>query len=244
MRKVTLFIGALLITINCLKAQDSTGLSQTIHTSNILDNFSGLKSYFVATSFRPVENTVGSPYLYPDWGHLWLDSMENKAVKYSVVYEGNLDLEKNMLIIKAGDSKAFAPETNDIQAFHLRKDDMEQSFVSVKADGVSKFMQRLSAGKYWLVKDIKVKLERSNFEDKGMVQTGKKYDEYKREANYYLLKDGVPVKVTMKKKSFLASLGKDPKALATAKKFLDTYDSSFDEKAMVGAVDAINHDQD
>ncbi|MBS0028322.1 hypothetical protein ACTJJ0_05330 [Chitinophaga sp. 22321] len=240
MRKITLTLLALFTGAVSLSAQDSLGLAQTTHIANILDNFHGINSYFIATSFRPMDNTVGSPYFYDDWGRLWIDSMENKPVKRSVVYDANLDLEKNTLIIRAGDGKAYSPENRDVQAFHLVKNNVVSHFVSVNMDGRPEFMQRLAAGKYSLVKAAKVKFERANFVDKGVTQTGHNYDEYKKEYTYYLLKDGVPVKVSLKRKSFLAAVGNDPMATAAAKKFLDSNNSAFDEQTAANFVEAIN----
>ena len=240
MRKVTLTLLALLTATVSLYAQDSLANAQTAHIANILDNIKGLSSYFIATSFRPVGSTVGSPYLYDDWGRLWIDSMENKPVKRSVVYDANVDLEKNTLIIRAGDGKAYAPENRDIQAFHLAKNNVVTHFVSVNVDGRPLFMQQLATGTYSLVKAAKIRFERANFVDKGLTQTGHNYDEYKKEYTYYLLKDGIPTKVSLKRKSFLSALEKDPSAAAKAKKFLDSNNASFDEQTAADFVDAIN----
>lgn len=240
MKNVTLTLLSLFTAAVPLSAQDSQGLVQTTHIANILDNFNGISTYFIASSFQPVGNTVGSPYLYDDWGHLWLDSLENKPVKRSVVYDANLDLEKNALIIRAGDGKAYTPENRDIQAFHLAKNGVALYFVNVKTAAGSQFMQRLATGKYSLVKAVKIKFERANFVDKGVTQTGHNYDEYKKEYTYYLLKDGIPTKVSLKRKSFLAAVEKDPAASAAAKKFLDSNNTSFDEQSAADFVEAIN----
>ncbi|HEY9261673.1 hypothetical protein [Chitinophaga sp.] len=240
MKKLTLTILSLFTAAAPLAAQDSLGLVQTTHIANILDNFNGISSYFLATSFRPVGNTVGSPYLYDDWGHLWLDSMENKPVKRSVVYEANVDLEKNALIIRAGDGKAYTPESKDVQAFHLAKNGETSYFVNIKTDAGPQFMQRMATGKYSLVKAAKIKFERANFVDKGVTQTGHNYDEYKKEYTYYLLRDGTLTKVSLKRKSFLAAIEKDPAAVAAAKKFFDSSNTSFDEQAATDLVNAIN----
>lgn len=240
MKRLTLLMIAVFAGVPFLSAQDSTGLTQTTHIANILDNFNGLNSYFVAASIRPLENTVGSPYLYPDWGYLWIDSMANKPVKHSVVYDANLDMEKNMLIIKAGDGKAYTPETQDIQAFHLKKNDEVSYFVNMDLNNDRKFVQQLATGKYTLVKDTKVVFSRANFVDKGMTQSGHNYDEFKKEPRYYLIKDGVPVKVALKKKTFLAAVENDPAALQAAKKFLEGYRGPFDEMIATGFVKAVN----
>lgn len=240
MKNIALTLLSLFTAAIPVSAQDSLGLVQTTHIANILDNFNGLSTYFLATSFQPMGNTVGSPYLYDDWGHLSLDSMENKPVKRSVMYDANLDLEKNALIIRAGDGKAYTPENKDIQAFHLVKNGVALYFVNVKTETGSQFMQRVATGKYSLVKAAKIKFERANFVDKGVTQTGHNYDLYKKEYTYYLLKDGVPTKVSLKRKSFIGALEKDPAAAAAAKKFLDSNNNAFDEQTAADFVDAVN----
>jgi hypothetical protein len=240
MKKVPLALLALITTTMSLSAQDSAGAVQTTHIANILDNYNKLNTYFVATGFRPVGTTVGSPYLYDDWGRLWIDSMENKPVKHSMVYDANLDLEKNLLIIRARDGKTFTPESRDIQAFHIVKNDVAAYFISVNAAGRSQFMQLLAKGKYSLVKATKIKFERANFVDKGVAQTGHNYDEYKRAYTYFLLKDGILTKVSLKRKSFLSAVGNDPAALAAARKFPGSNNTSFDEQTAASLVQAIN----
>jgi hypothetical protein len=240
MKKVPLTFLALFTAIMPLFAQDSKGVVQTTHVANILDNYKILNTYFIATGFRPVGNTVGSPYLYDDWGRLWIDSMENKPVKHSMVYDANLDLEKNTIIIRGDGGKAYAPESRYIQAFHLVKNNVSANFVNVDIDGRSQFMQQIATGKYSLVKATKIKLERANFVDKGVTQIGHNYDEYKRDYTYFLLKDGIPTKVSLKRKSFLSAVEKDPAASAAAKKFLDSNNTSFDEQTAADFVNAIN----
>ncbi|KAA2239365.1 hypothetical protein F0L74_24490 [Chitinophaga agrisoli] len=240
MKKIALAFVALFAATTSLSAQDSTGAAQTTHIANILDNYRLVNTYFTVTGFRPVDNTVGSPYLYDDWGRLWIDSMENKPVKHSVGYEANLDLEKNAIIIRASGGQAYIPESGNIQAFHLVKNDVPAHFVNLNIDGRPQFVQLIAAGKYSLIKATKIRFERANFVDKGMTQTGHNYDEYRREYTYYLLKEGVLTKINFKRKSFLAAVEKDPAALTAAKKFLDSNDAYFNEQTAVSLVQAVN----
>lgn len=98
--KKNVLLSAILV-LACLtpRAQDSSGLSQTVSFRNAVSSNLGVR-FSSVFSFKPKENTVGSPYLYPDWGRLWIDSMNNKRVGRSVVYDANIDLEKNMVIVK------------------------------------------------------------------------------------------------------------------------------------------------
>ncbi|MBC9932533.1 hypothetical protein [Chitinophaga qingshengii] len=239
MKKISLFSTIFVLACLVVQAQDSSGLSQGISFRNAVSSNMGVK-FGSVYSFHPKENTVGTPYLYTDWGRLWIDSMDNKRVARSVVYDANIDLEKNMLIVKGGDGKAYAPEVNDVQAFHFKKGNEENAFVAMQLDGVHKFVEQLAAGKYRLVKDVKVTFQQADFVDKGMVQTGKNYDEYKKAYTYYLVKDQVPVKVSIRKKALLEALGKDPDAQAAARKFLNDYREPFDETAARLMIEAIN----
>lgn len=239
MKKNILFSAIFVLACLSLRAQDSLGLSQTVSFRNAVDNNFGVK-FGTALTFRPKENTVGTPYLYPDWGRLWIDSMDNKPVARSVVYDANLDLEKNMVIVKGGDGRAYAPEVNNVQAFHFKKGEEQHAFVAMQIDGVHKFVEQLAAGKYRLVKEAKVTFHAADFVDKGMVQTGKNYDEYKKTYTYYLVKDQAPVKVVMRRKQFLEALQQDPAALAAAKKFLSGYNGPFDETAARLAIEEVN----
>ncbi|NSL90487.1 hypothetical protein ECE50_026930 [Chitinophaga sp. Mgbs1] len=237
-RTIVLILWAL--SWNVLQAQDSMEVMKAIRATNILDNGWNLRTSYIGLTFKDKENTVGSPYLYPEWRRMWLDSMDNKPVKHSVVYEANLDLEKNELIIKGGDGKAYTPETRQVQMFHFQRGDTQHIFVGLRLGDSYKFVQELAAGKYCLVKEIKISFARADFVDKGMIQSGKNYDEYRREPVYYLVKDGIPEKAPLRKKSFLSLLDKDPQAAATSRKFLSSYNGPFDETAMVKTVEAIN----
>ncbi|NLR66050.1 hypothetical protein HGH92_17215 [Chitinophaga varians] len=239
MTKNILLSAILVLACLSLQAQDSLGLSQTVSFRNAVSNNMGVK-FSSVFSFSPKENTVGSPYLYPDWGRLWIDSMDNRPVARSVVYDANIDLEKNMVIVKGGDGKAYVPDVNNVQAFHFKKGTEANAFVAMQVEGVNKFVEQLAAGKYRLVKEAKVTFHPADFVDKGMVQTGKNYDEYKKSYTYYLVKDRVPVKVNMRKKQFLEALSSDPAAQEAARKFLAGYREPFDETAARLTIEAVN----
>ncbi|NML41665.1 hypothetical protein HHL17_31055 [Chitinophaga sp. G-6-1-13] len=239
MKKYLLLSAIFALACLALQAQDSLGLSQTVSFRNAVSNNLGVR-FSSVFSFHPKENTVGSPYLYADWGRLWIDSMDNKPVARSVVYDANIDLEKNMVIVKGGDGKAYVPEVNNVQAFHCKKGEEANTFVVMQIEGVNKFVEQLAGGKYRLVKEAKVTFHPADFVDKGMIQTGKNYDEYKKAYTYYLVKDRVPVKVNLRKKQFLEALGRDPAAQAAARKFLAGYREPFDETAARLTIEAIN----
>jgi predicted Zn-dependent protease len=161
-------------------------------------------------------------------------------VARSVVYDANFDLEKNMLIVKGGDGRAYAPDVKDVQAFHFKKGEEQHAFVAMQVDGANKFVELLAAGRYSLVKEAKVTFHAADFVDKGMVQSGKNYDEYKKTYTYYLVKDNVPVKVMLRKKQFLEALKNDPAAQEAARKFLAGYHEPFDETAARLTIEAVN----
>lgn len=239
MKKNSLLSAIFVLACLTPRAQDSLGLSQTVSFRNAVSNNLGVR-FSAVFSFSPQGNTVGSPYLYPDWGRLWIDSMDNKPVARSVVYDANIDLEKNMVIVKGGDGKAYTPDVNNVQAFHFRKGEAENAFVAMQLEGGNKFVEQLAGGKYRLVKEAKVTFHPADFVDKGVVQSGKNYDEYKKTYTYYLVKDQVPVKVNLRKKQFLEALGSDPAAQAAARKFLSDYRGPFDETAARLTIEAVN----
>ncbi|QJB33369.1 hypothetical protein HF324_19295 [Chitinophaga oryzae] len=239
MTKHILFSAIFVLACLSLPAQDSLGLSRTVSFRNAVDNNLGVR-FGTALSFHPKDNTVGTPYLYADWGRLRIDSMDNKPVARSVVYDANLDLEKNMVIVKGGDGRAYAPEVNNVQALHFSKGEEQHAFVALQIDGMQKFVEQLAAGRYRLVKDAKVVFHPADFVDKGMVQSGKNYDEYKKSYTYYLVKDQAPMKVVLRKKQFLEALQQDPAAQAAARKFLSEYKGAFDETAARLAIEAVN----
>ncbi|WP_143307904.1 hypothetical protein [Chitinophaga vietnamensis] len=169
--------------------------------------------------------------------------MENKPVKRSVVYRANLDQEKNMLIIEGGDGKAYTPESNNIQAFHMKQGEVEKAFVNITINGQKKFYEQLAGGKYTLVEDVKVVFEHANFENRGMIQTGKNYDEYKKESTYYLVENGTATKISLKKKAFMSALDKDARATAAVQQYLRDvagYEHGFDEVVAAGVIRAAN----
>lgn len=219
-------------------AQDSTGYLRTSQYINAIDQLTMGKD--MVYNFTSTANTVGTPYLYDGWAYMWLDSLDNKAVQRSVVYEANLDLQKNQLIIKGGDGKAYAPEIFNIQALHFKKGDEMRFFVRAYLNGSMKFVEQLStAGKYTLLKDVAVVYSKADYVDKGMVQTGKLYNEFKRKYTYYLVQNDKPTKVVLKRKNILAAFDNDPQAAETANKFMEA-NNGLDETVLAQTVNAIN----
>ncbi|RAJ88036.1 hypothetical protein CLV59_101801 [Chitinophaga dinghuensis] len=239
MKVVTLNLCLLVITCIQATAQDSTSYFRTNQMSNALDNFMRSRSIFTANSFSTPEGTVGTPYLFDDWGYMWLDSIDNQPVKKSVIYQANMDLQKNEVIIKGGDGKAYIPETNNVQAMHFKKGNEVHAFVRANLDGAMKFAEQLSTeGKYVLLKDIGITFTHADYTDKGMVQTGKPYNEYKKKYTYYLVQDNKATKIQLKKKSILTVIDKDPVAVAALNKYISG--NNVEEAALIQAVDAMN----
>lgn len=110
----------------------------------------------------------------------------------------------------------------------------------MQLEGAHKFVEQLAGGKYRLLKEAKVTFRPADFVDKGMVQSGKNYDEYKKAYTYYLMKDQMPVKVNLRRKQFLEALGSDPAAQEAARKFLAGYREPFDETAARLTIEAVN----
>ncbi|MBV8252621.1 MAG: hypothetical protein JO154_08440 [Chitinophaga sp.] len=239
MKIVTLICCLLAIARIQSSAQDSSSYFRTNQMSNAIDNFMRSRSIFTANSFSTPEGTVGTPYLFEDWGYMWLDSIDNEPVKKSVIYQANMDLQKNEVIIKGGDGKAYIPETNNVQAMHFKKGNEVHAFVRAYLEGAMKFVEQLSTeGKYILLKDIGITYTRADYTDKGMVQTGKPYNEYKKKYTYYLVQDSKATRIQLKKKNILSVLDKDPAAVATVNKYIPG--STVDEAELVKAIDALN----
>ncbi|MCW3467505.1 hypothetical protein [Chitinophaga nivalis] len=224
----------LVITITRLYGQEAPAPA-----ADMRDSIRGLKSCSVA-GFGNKNNTVGSPYLYTSWEYMWLDSMNNKPVQRARAFHANLDLEKNMLIIKGQNGHTYTPEVAGIQAFHFKHRELSYYYVGVETNRQWKFMQQLVKGKYMLVKDTHIILVKADIEDNEPVPGGKEYDEYKKEYSYYLIAAGTPVKVSIRKKLFLSALENDPVALEASRKFFSLYDGPFDENAAVALIAFIN----
>ncbi len=206
--------------------------------ADILTNFERSATFFSAITFQPRENTKGTPYLFEQWTAMTLDSMGNKKVARSVVYQANFDQQKQQVIIKAGEEKAYAPDLKDVQAFHFKNGDTTYRYVNLLADGKGRYMQMLVTGDYSLLKDVNVELRRADYVNNGIIERGNNFDQYIKKNTYYLHGQNLNKKVALKEKDFLKALPAGQAKEAAA--WLKNNNGAFDEMAAVHLISFLN----
>lgn len=236
MKKLALFL-LFIPVFSSLYSQDTTN-ANFMRIADILTNFERSSTFFSAITFLPRENTKGTPYLFEQWTTMALDSMGNKKVARSVIYQANFDQQKQQVIIRAGDTKGYAPDLKDVQAFHFKKGDTTYQYVNLQTDGKERYMQLLVTGDYTLLKDVSVELRRADYVNNGIIERGHNYDQYIKKNTYYLRGQTQTKKVALKEKDFLKALPAEQVKEASA--WLKDNNGAFDEMTAIHLVSFLN----
>lgn len=164
-------------------------------------------------SFMPVfslkENTVGRRYLFDKWVDGRVTSKDNILINTDSVKFNYDKIAGKLLAIQA---KKNIIEVDDdlIKSFTLINGNDSVTFEKVPTTGENVFMVQLVADEnhYSLYKSLKTHFEKANFQTNGLFESGKKYDEFVDQSDYYIVMPGQKEfkKVALKVKSIKQAL--------------------------------------
>jgi hypothetical protein len=227
----------IVFTYSTVSAQDTTNIKY-MRMADVLQSIPNSATQFSAMTFLPRENTQGTPYLFEQWASMVLDSMENKKVRQSMIYNANLDLQKQQIVIKVSESKGYVPDMKNVQTFHFKIADTIYQYVSQLIDGKEKFMQLLTAKDYSLLKETYIEFRRADYVNNGISERGNKFDQYIKKYNYYLRSNDQVKKVALKEKDFLKALPAEKSKDAAS--WLKNNAKSFDETTAIQLLTYLN----
>ena len=180
--------------------------------TNNLSNNGTNKTPGSFVSFSSKEDTKGSRYFFNRWvkgavtGNNGV-TINNDSISY------NFDKISNSLYITSDMKTMMELEKGQLKSFTLKNSNSDP-MVFVKLDNIhSGFFQVISetAGKYSVYKYTHTKFKKADYHSDGLVETGKNYDEYVDEDEYYVvMPDGKEFKkIELTKKSIVKTLNTD-----------------------------------
>jgi len=160
------------------------GGTSSIHNFNYYSYNNALSGQF--TNFNNIENTKGKRYLFDNWvkGKV-INAQGALVVNDSFSY--NLDKVQNDLIVKNG-SQVIIVDKKELGTFTLSDGNQEYTFERNELINPAQFFVVLAKNeKYALYKLIKTKFIKADYHTNGLSESGNTYDEYKDEADYYIV---------------------------------------------------------
>ncbi len=209
--------------LRCLAQADPDNQAKDITLENALKEMStktasGSNSTGTMVAFSFKDETKGSRYLFPNW------------VKGSVIDSGsklfnnptflfNYDKMNQGLLLTVDKKDVSEIEKVDIKSFTLINDrGISTVFVRIPLINPEVFFQPTgeNTGDYAAYKLTTTKFVKANFKSDGMVETGKNYDEYVDNTEYYIVYNSGKEfkKVELTRKSLKKAFADNPKATA------------------------------
>jgi hypothetical protein len=142
-------------------------------------------------TFQHHEDTKGTRYFFDEWAKGTVVSANNSVIDNSN-FLFNYDKITNNLFITQDKKSVIEISKEEFKSFTLKKDDSEYVFTHVFLIDNYHFFQTLvnDIEKYSLYKLIYTRLIKSNYFTDGFFESGKPYDEYVDEAEYYVILPG------------------------------------------------------
>lgn len=175
-----------------------TGISHAqVNTQSITQTFreyvgSGISGSTTGylTSFTILQETEGSPYLLKNWakGKIYL---KNNSEYTEPTYSLNFNKEKKVLVMKVSESTILEIDMKEITGFDLDDNLQTPHFVYLPDNKPGYFVELHKDSLFSLYKTIDTKFYKSDYVNKGLYETGYKYNRYVDESKYYIKsKDG------------------------------------------------------
>ena len=207
---------------------NSAGADETIKQQSFSNAFQDFSKTETGNLYRgsslPVfiikENTVGSRYLFDSWVKGKLIDTTGKEINTND-YVFNYDKMTGKLI--ATQDKKIVIEINDAVIKSYSLTDLSGKETKFEKSGLinnDKFLVSLAGeknNKYSLYKLINTKFVKANFVTNGLIESGKKYDEYADTFEYYIVynSSGIHKKVELKEKLIKKTITEDGEKVKT-----------------------------
>ena len=196
-------------------------------------------------SFLPVfnnkENTVGSRYLFGRWVHGKVINTSNEQINDDT-YVFNYDKINRKLLATQDNKTVLEINDEDLQSFTLVYDEITVVFERVPLINKTDFFVPLveSEKGYSLYKKLQTRFQKANFTTNGLIQSGKNYDEYVDESEYYIVLPGNHEvrKVGLTRKSLKEIFKQDMTRLR--RYYTEHSGEAFDENYVAGLVNFLN----
>lgn len=180
-------------------------------------------------SFTPREETQGSPYLFTNWvkGQVYLKNGSVLAEPNQIL---NYNKMNGALILRVSDKEKMDVNMNEIKTFELEDSGKVYSFTQLEQDKPGYFIEMYKDSLYSLYKEMHTKFFKADYVNKGLYESGYKYDRYVDDYTYYITsKDGKTATLHIFNKGELKKLAE---SFPAAKTFLKSNDVPKDPKSI------------
>ncbi len=192
--------------------------------------------------FTHREDTRGSRYLFDKWVSGSVTDSGNNVINNNS-YLFNYDKISKKLLLTQDMKSVIEIEKAGIKSFTLKNEGNYVVFECIPLIDNTNFLQSLVKGndKYSLFKSVKTKFEKSDFHSDGLVESGKPYDEYVDEAEYFVVFPGgkEDKKIIFKQKSIKDVFSSETEKLKSF--FSQHRDEPIDETYLIALVLFLNH---
>ena len=199
------------VTSSIAYSQTSAPSIETSFQNYIRYSAGSVNSGSVLPNFVIKENTRGNRYLYENWVDGFVIGTDGNTYN-SPRFKYNNDKISRKLFMLYDSATIIQLSSGDIAAFTLKSPESDLSFERLKNSTDQNFYQALYKGDkgYALYKLLTTKFSKADYETNGIIESGKKYDEYVDTEEYYILspKQGL-TKITFKKKAIDKALETD-----------------------------------
>jgi hypothetical protein len=186
-------LASILLSVSLLSyAQNSISTTQTfrdyINAGVTSRDFT--KSSRSMVSFNEKQETEGTPYLLNNWGKGNIFFKDNTVLP-EPSYILNFDKTNNRLIMKISDDKVLEIDMGRIEGFSLEDNTNKYMLLHLSKEDPNYLVQVYKDSLFSLYRSLNTKFYKSNYENKGLYESGYKYDRYVDENNYFIQqKDG------------------------------------------------------
>ena len=207
------------------KAQNSISVTNTFsqYVQNTNKDYTGTSKSMI--SFATKQETEGSPYLFNDWAKGTVFLKNNDALA-EADYVLNFDKTRNLLLLKSSGQNVIEVDMDAIAGFQLQNATSTYSLFAIPEIGKGYFAELYKGSAFSLYKTLNTKFFKSDYVNKGLYETGYKYDRYVDENKYYIRAKGGTVYAVGSTKKELKKL---EEALPAVKKFLQNNEISSTE---------------
>jgi len=228
---------------------DNSGSSEILKQQTLSNSFQDFGRMENGTIYHgsslPVihqnEETKGSRYFFKDWvrGTVINDKGETVSDEYCLF---NYDKISHALLVTKDKKSMIQVNYSDVQSFTLKDQGGEYVFSkNPLINGKDFFIQLVKPrGKYSLYKSVKTNFVKSDYRSDGLVESGKNYDEYVDENDYYIVSASWDKykTVDLKKKSIKEALQDDKDKVNSY--FSQHKDDFINESFLIGLINSLN----
>jgi hypothetical protein len=187
MKSIILFALIVLSTIN-ISAQVSAPSIETAFKNYLQAESGHVYNGSALPVFLIKEDTKGNRYLYEKWvkgSVVGVDGVVYNSSKYLF----NYDKVGQKLLMLLDSNKMLTLNSGDISGFNLQDDTSQYHFERLKNSTDLNFYQALHKDEkgYSFYKLLKTKFMKADYQSNGIVESGRKYDEYIDEEQHFIL---------------------------------------------------------